>query len=950
MKRPPHLRHFFWILILAGLPQHAFTQEKEIKDSTEILLIHKYGKLGADYLTTDINLDSAEYYLNKAIDMQYITQDYEIDDRVAINYINLASIYRTIYNYDEALKYYSRAELILKEYDPNHQALARLYHNKGNLYKDKGDYFRTKEYYEYALDFLTKNELKYTYDFEFIYTNYIKLLLELGLNELAEEKLAMINMAGYTGDPFIEHRLHITYATAYAQLGSYSLAANHFIEAQKIVEQHQIILEQNSQMMIFYYAYIDFFILFNEYQDARLACDKAFKYIETLDPQSTKSKIIYHSDILYRLASIQFRLGNLDKVLSIAEIGIENLQEFLLRLSFGDSEAAEEQEYTTTLPDLYVLKSQVFLELSKETNEFEYLRSSYESSKKAIKTLNYMKLAMGEESSKVFASSQVQEIYYEAINVARMLYEQTGDNQYLEQSFEFAETSKSFALYSEIKEIEAMQFSDLPIEIRNRENRILGERQKIEETLYEQQMSENPDNELIESLKELQFHLNDDYSDLIHEIEQNNAKYYELKYKPQFVTLEDIQDQLPYKDALIEYVLSDTVLITYVIDRKGINVISQSVGPEFAAECLEYYLILQNQNFSGDVHNTYKRFVSLGRKFYNILIEPSLKYTDRKNLTIVPDGAITYIPFESLVMEEADTEYIDYLTLPYMIKEYSIGYSHSSTLMFSKRLKSKSPKQKVLAFAPMYSNPSYKLDSVLMRQALADKEYMAPLLGTIKEVQSIDETVPSDVFINEQATEANFKKYASDYNVLHLAMHTIMKDDDPLKSLLAFSDVEEGDTIEDNRLYAYEIYNLKLNAEMAVLSSCNSGFGKMQKGEGMMSLARGFIYAGCPSIVMTLWQVADKSSSELMTSFYGYLKKGQSKQEAMRHAKMDYLESADDLTSNPYFWSGFVVLGDSSPIYKKSGLAYWMIVVTLFIGGMLYMQYRRSRTGQKVEQ
>ena len=100
---------------------------------------------------------------------------------------------------------------------------------------------------------------------------------------------------------------------------------------------------------------------------------------------------------------------------------------------------------------------------------------------------------------------------------------------------------------------------------------------------------------------------------------------------------------------------------------------------------------------------------------------------------------------------------------------------------------------------------------------------------------------------------------------------------------------------------------------------------------------------------MTLWQVTDKSSSELMTSFYRYLKKGKSKQEAMRLAKIDYLEEADDLTSNPYFWSGFVVLGDSQPIYKKSGLAYWMIVITVFIGVMFYMQYRRSRAAKNAE-
>lgn len=491
--------------------------------------------------------------------------------------------------------------------------------------------------------------------------------------------------------------------------------------------------------------------------------------------------------------------------------------------------------------------------------------------------------------------------------------------------------------------MEAMQFSDLPEEIKQKENRFVAEIQAYEEYLYEEQIKPDPDSQKIETYEVKLFHLKDDYGDLKLELEQNYANYYELKYNPKFVTLEEVQDKLAYKDALIEYVLSDSLLITYVVDRKGINVFTQEIEPGFNDECLEYYMLLNNQNFSGGVHDNYRRYVNLGHKLYRILIAPCLEYTDKKNFTIVPDGAITYIPFEGLITKNTDTEYINYLTLPYMIRDFSIGYSHSSTLMFSERFKSKSPKDKVLAFAPIYGNPLDQLDTAQFRQIDENMEYFFPLVGTIKEVQSINETVPARVYINEKATEANFKKHASDYNVLHLAMHTIMRDDNPLLSLLAFTNLDE-DSIEDNRLYAYEIYNLKLNAQMAVLSACSSGFGKMKKGEGMMSLARGFIYAGCPSIVMTLWQVADKSSSELMTSFYKYLKRGKSKQEAMRLAKIDYLEQADDLTSNPYFWSGFVVLGDSSPIYNKSGITYWMIVIIVFVSALIYIQYRRSRS------
>lgn len=938
------------ILILILLPQFSYSMENETVDSTALDLIFDYSRAGYKYLRVDVNLDSAEFYIRKAIDLQLRTKDYPLDDRIADNYLYLSSFYRTVYNNSEALKYINEAEEIMNDFDPNHKMFGRLYHNKGNIFKSMGDLFRTKEYYEYSLTFLTKNNFQNDPDFAYVFSNYIDLLLELEEFDLAEEKLTSIDINKLSIDPIVEFRILTTNATSYAQLGRYSLAEDYFQQASRKLKWDSEIITYQRDVLNYYYNIIDFYRGFESYEMALKECENANLFIESFAIHSSKSTIIFHADITLRIAHILQNQGNYDRSLRLVNQGIESLSSFLHTLSDGDQNEYERRELATSLPDLYVLKSRILLEKFTQSNDDDILMDSYNAYKKAIQTLTQLRFSMSNEDSKIYETSQVLEVYNEAIQVANLLHDKTGENEYLEQSFEFAETSKSFALYSEIKEIEAMEFSDLPLDIREREKRFWGEIQAYEKLIYDEQVSEEPDNRLIESFKEELFLLQDDYEDLKLEIEQNNIKYYELKYKPGFFSLADIQDQIPYRDALIEYVLSDTLLITYVIDRKGINVISQSVGPEFAAECLEYYQILENQNFSGDVRETYRRFVGLGRKFYSILIEPCLEYTDRQNLTIVPDGAITYLPFESLVMEDTDTEYINYLTLPYMIKEYSIGYSHSSTMMFSERLKSKSPQQKVLAFAPMYSNPSYKLDSVLMRQVMSEKDYMAPLLGTIKEVQSIDETVPSDVFINEQATEANFKKYASDYNVLHLAMHTIMKDDDPLNSLLAFSDVGEGDSIEDNRLYAYEIYNLKLNAEMAVLSACNSGLGKMQKGEGMMSLARGFIYAGCPSIVMTLWQVADKSSSELMTSFYGYLKKGKSKQEAMRHAKIDYLENSDDLTSNPYFWSGFVVLGDSSPIYKKSGMAYWMIVVTLFIGGMLYMQYRRSRREQNEDQ
>ena len=934
---------FICILILALCISSPGSAQEEVEENPELVqLIYDISNIAYDYFQININLDSAEFYYKKALELAYSSSKYTIDFRVAINHTMLASMYRDIHNNGEALKHLNEAEKILNRTDPTHYFFGYVYHNKGNIYRVQEDFYRTKEYYEYALDFYIRNGYQNMNEFAFVYSNYLELLFELEEYVLAEEKLSLIDLNRLNVSPVVEFRIRSTNASLYSQMGKYDLAKNQFEQLLKDLKYHPTLKEHTRDILNYYYDVIGFHMHFGEYDEAMKECDNAYFYIQSLDAHATQSKIVYSTDISFRSAGIHYFQGNLEKAQWIVNNSIEELDAFIKNISVESSMDFKTNELSTALPDLYVLKSRILFEVFNRSDSFEDLVKSYEAYQKTIETLNHMKLAMSDENSRIFATSRILEVYNEAIYIGKMLYDMTGEFNYLEQSFEFAETSKSFALYSEIKDVEAMQFSDLPQDIKQREKRIMGEIQAYEELLYKEEISLAPDSSNIAFYKETLFHLKDDYDGLIYEIEQNYSKYYEFKYNPKFVSLEEVQDKLAYRDALIEFVLSDSLLITYVVDRKGINVFSQEIEPEFAAECLEYYELLNNQNFSGGVHDNYRRYVDLGYKFYKILIEPCLEYTDRKNFTIVPDGAITYIPFEGLVTKETDTEYINYMKLPYLIKDFSVGYSHSSTLLFSERYKSKSPEDRVLAFAPLYENSLYSTDTAQFRQMIEDSDYLFPLVGTIKEVQSINETVPSRVFINEKATEANFKKYASDYNVLHLAMHTIMRDDNPLNSMLAFTNVDTGDTIEDNRLYAYEIYNLKLNAQMAVLSSCNSGFGKMQKGEGMMSLARGFIYAGCPSIIMTLWQVTDKSSSELMTSFYKYLKRGKSKPEAMRLAKIDYLESADDLTSNPYFWSGFVVLGDGSPIYRKSGFAYWMIVITVFAGLMIFFQYRKS--------
>jgi CHAT domain-containing protein len=156
---------------------------------------------------------------------------------------------------------------------------------------------------------------------------------------------------------------------------------------------------------------------------------------------------------------------------------------------------------------------------------------------------------------------------------------------------------------------------------------------------------------------------------------------------------------------------------------------------------------------------------------------------------------------------------------------------------------------------------------------------------------------------------------------------------------------QKNDTLEDGLLNTYEIYSMKLNCRMSVLSSCNSGSGKLQRGEGVISLARGFIYAGCPSIIMTLWTVEDKSGVDLMTSFYENLKTGQNKTEALRQAKLDFLENADPLKAHPYFWAGYVVIGDDTPLftnYKKYLIAVGVFIIIAIFAYFFFLRRRKK--------
>jgi CHAT domain-containing protein len=224
-----------------------------------------------------------------------------------------------------------------------------------------------------------------------------------------------------------------------------------------------------------------------------------------------------------------------------------------------------------------------------------------------------------------------------------------------------------------------------------------------------------------------------------------------------------------------------------------------------------------------------------------------------------------------------------------------------------------------------------------------------PLTWSKYELNQVSGFASGDFYYGKDASEDIFKKEAHLYRILHLASHTVVNDSLPDLSYLSFS---PEDKIEDGRLNVFEIYNQKISAEMIILSSCNTGLGKIINGEGAISMARAFMYAGCPSIIMSLWDIDDRATSEVVVSFYESLFAGKSKDESLREAKLKYLGNADQYTANPLYWGGLVSIGQQANISvdkKKSGWVLPVIISILLLLTAITIQRSRIKNINMVQ-
>jgi len=309
------------------------------------------------------------------------------------------------------------------------------------------------------------------------------------------------------------------------------------------------------------------------------------------------------------------------------------------------------------------------------------------------------------------------------------------------------------------------------------------------------------------------------------------------------------------------------------------------------------------------------------------MLLPELSNIKKQKLLIIPDGKLAYIPFEILLNKEISSNNRDYKSLPYLLKEYAISYSPSASISLLNS-NNKNTSNDYLGFAPNYEGEKYS----------ESKKQLSNLFYNDKEVTNASKLFDGNCWIGTNVTEELLKNNSSKAGILHLAMHGEVENESPLLSKLYFNTSEK----EDGMLHTYEIYNLNIPAQLVILSACNTASGKLERGEGIMSMERAFQYAGSKSLLSTLWTVDDQSSFRMNELFLENLKAGKPKDIALQEAKLSFLNSATPEKLHPYYWSSFRLTGNTSALKTPSKSIYLIIGISI-LAFIVTVYFRRKQ-------
>jgi len=913
----------------ASIPSLSF--QTEVITSADSTLLDLFNKAVAELRVR--NNDGAEKYFHQAEESikENELQNFHLLYRYKVNYgVLLIRLGR----YKDALTYLKPAEDICKNHFGEYSGkLAPVYINMGKIYFYLKDNVKALKYYEAALFIIDQNpsasrwraatisSLGVVYKKSGDFNNALKYLLQ-GLEIKKSQKatdisITLNNIGNY-----------------YRELG-HKKEADHYLKL-CIEESIKRNGKKNYQLASFYMNYAIFHSENNNPSLAEEYLNKSYDiYLSNfgLKHPDTAHCLKNFGSFYFKQEKYQLALDYYQKAL------VSNTYDFHGE-DLNDNPSLEQIDGQLSTVEILDDKAAVLKNLYEKSKDISHLKLALETVDLCVDIIDQIRIAYQDEESKLALNANEHETYNLAIDVAFKLFELTGKPLYKEKAFKYSERAKSSSLRNYLNDVDAKTFGGIPEDLQQLESQLKQDIADYREKIYQERLQRQPQLDSISNWRHTLFGLNGEYEQMVKRFETDHPEYYALKYDNASISAKELQNQLKEDEILVEYALTDSSLYSFAFGRDlfEMNKMTLREG-ELEKSIEDIRACLRTNDFSGNSIKYYQDYIAAAHQLYQFMLEPFEEHMENKRLIIVPDGKLAYIPFGVLLKEKGDAQSVNYRNLNYLVRHNPISYQNSATIAYKRPEKSYSnwTSQKLLAYAPSYDNVS---DSILLTKRSYDTK-LYPLPGAKIEVETISQIIDGETYMDDLATETSFKEKAEKFDVLHLAMHTILDEENPMFSKLVFS--QSGDSLNDGLLNTHEIYNMNLKARMVVLSACNTGDGKLLKGEGVMSLARGFFYSGCPSLIMTLWTVEDLSGSSLMTSFYKFLSQSYPKDVALQQAKLEYLDSADPLKSHPYFWSGYVAIGSTETLFEFSMLNKLIMFLgaTLLFGG-LYFFWQRS--------
>lgn len=557
---------------------------------------------------------------------------------------------------------------------------------------------------------------------------------------------------------------------------------------------------------------------------------------------------------------------------------------------------SQASDFLTYLMD----KAKAWRALYEQNNDPLILRKALEAYQLADQVHDLMRHQQLSQSTRHYWRKEAKKLYERALEIAYLLK----DNS---KAFYFFEKSKSILL------LEALLIQDvqqlLPDSLAKKERSI---QQKINELLLELEYAEEDTKQIVTN--EL-FAARQAYQDLLQQLHQSHSSYYNMRYASDMITLSEALDLLDIPNRhLIHYFTGEQYVYALRISQNGSYFYRFKNDPYFR-DLLHSFLAFFNVRSQIAAHPL--AYTEAAYNLNHLLYLPlwgTEGLAEQSEVIILPDGQLSFIPFEALSIKDNGLQVQDYL-----LSHHQIQYAYSASVLKYQKERTYQIKGEgqIAFFAPFIKTN--------------DQETALPFSEDV--IQSVSQQYQGVFLRNETAGWDAFTKYSQTARILHFSTHGTSGGSSSSPAIM----------LSDTLLKLPQLYARSIPCQLAILSACETGLGDIQEGEGILNVGRGFAYAGAPGLTSSLWKVDDKASAQLMKSFYHYIDSGHSPAQALRHAKLDYLQQDGlrAIKSTPYYWSSLVFWGYDAPIdleRRKKRQWPWYAIGALIIIAALYFK------------